>query len=98
DIDAVTKHIAGVFNKVANVDAHSKLNTPVGGDCRIACGHAALNFDGAFHCFDDARELDKHAIARGLEDAAAMGGDGGVGNLATVRFQGCERANLVSTH
>jgi len=98
ELAAVTKHIACVFNNVANIDAHSKFNRPVGGDCRIAYGHAALNFDGAFHCFDDARELDKHAVARGLDDAAAMGDDGGLGDLATVRFHGCERANLVSTH
>jgi hypothetical protein len=45
------------------------------GDIGVLPGHSALNFDGATRCVHGASELDQHAVAGGLDDAATMLGD-----------------------
>src|SRR5580700_6313488 len=47
---------------------------------------------------DDARELDEKAIARGLDDPAAVPGDRGVEKIAAQGFEGTQRADLVRAH
>jgi hypothetical protein len=49
----------------------------------------------AAHRVDDAPELDDGAVARALDDAAVVGGDGGVDEVAAEAPQARERAILV---
>jgi hypothetical protein len=57
-----------------------------------------LNRDRASHGIDGARELDQYTVAGGLDDAAPMGSDCRINDLAPMRFQSCERADFISTH
>ena len=52
----------------------------------IALAHLALDFGGAGHRIHHARELDQHAVAGDLDDAALMLGDLGVDQFAPMRF------------
>jgi hypothetical protein len=45
-----------------------------------------LNRNCASHGIDGARELDQHAVAGSLDNAALMGGDCGIDDLAPMRF------------
>ena len=47
---------------------------------------------------DDARELDQHAVAGRLDDAAAMRGDGGIDEVLPDRLEPGQRAFLVDAH
>ena len=44
------------------------------------------------------REFDKHAVARGLDDAAVVLADVRIDQLAPVRLQARERAFLIRAH
>jgi hypothetical protein len=60
------------------MDADAKLDPALGRQARIALNHAVLHFDRAAHGIDDVAELDDRAVASALDNAAVMGGDGGV--------------------
>jgi hypothetical protein len=46
-----------------------------------------LHFDGTTHRIDDTGELEEQAVARSLNDAAAMFLDFGISQLAPKRLQ-----------
>jgi len=46
-----------------------------------------LHGHGASHGIDGARELDQHAVAGHLDNAAVMGGNRGIDDLAPMRFK-----------
>src|SRR5262249_5700513 len=56
-----------------------------------------LRLDGAPQCVDDASELDQHAVAGGLDDAAVVYGNFKVDHLAPERLQAAERPFLVGS-
>ena len=58
----------------------------------------ALDGERAVHRIDHAAELDQGAVADQLDDAAVVGGDGGVEKGLAVSLQGGERAGLVGAH
>ena len=60
--------------------------------------HPALNLGGAGHRVDDAVELDQHAVAGRLDDAAAVLGDGGIDELEAMGLEARERPRLVDLH
>src|SRR5712671_1504204 len=64
----------------------------------IALGHLALHSDRATYRVDDARKLDQHAVAGGLDHAPAMLRDLGIDQFAPVRLQPSKRPFLVGTH
>ncbi len=64
----------------------------------FALGHRLLHLDRAAHRVDDAGELDQHAVAGGLDDAAAVLGDLRIEELAAQRLEAFERAFLVRPH
>ena len=80
DVDAVAEDVVAVGQHIADIDADAELDPALGrpGGGR---GHAALHRDGAAHGIDGAGELDQQAIARGLDDAAAVSADFGVDQL-----------------
>jgi len=57
-----------------------------------------LPSDGAAHSLDDARKFGQEAVARRLEDAAAMRGDRRVDQLGAQQLQPRQRALLVDAH
>ncbi len=83
DIDAVAHEVAvALLHHVADMDADAELDAPVLWHADIALDEAALHFDRAAHRVDDAAELDDRAVACALDDAAAMGGDGRIDQIA----------------
>ena len=95
DIDAVTEDVAVLDDDIANVHADAELDRLIGGTPALRSVIAALHLDGAVQRIDHAGELDQHAVAGGLDDAAAVLGDLRVDELAAQRLQPGERAVLV---
>src|SRR6266851_4310326 len=83
---------------VAEIDADAEFNPPLRRHASVALSHAALDLDGAAHGVNHAGELDQHAVAGGLDDAAVMLLDLGVDQRPAVRPQLRERALLVGSH
>lgn len=61
-------------------------------------GHSPLNRYRASHRIDCAGELNQYAVARGLDDATTMRGNGRVDDLAAACFQRSQRTDLVGAH
>ena len=68
------------------------------GRAGIAHGHLALDINRAAHRIDDAGKLDQHPVAGGFDDAAAVLLDLGIGQFASDRLQGGQRALLILAH
>jgi hypothetical protein len=98
DVDAVAEDVVAVDDDVADVDADAEDDAPSLRHRSVAARHAALDRERAADCVDDAPELDEHAVARRLDDAAAVTGDRGVDELAAVRLQRRQGADLVDAH
>ena len=64
------------------MDADAELDTLVRRDTRVAFDHSDLDFDRAAHGVDDAAELGDEPVARALDDAPMMRGDGRVDQIA----------------
>lgn len=64
----------------------------------VVTDHATLHRHRAGHCVDNAPELNQHAVACRLDDAAVMAGDFGVDDDFSDSFQLREGAFLVGTH
>jgi hypothetical protein len=60
------------------MNADAKLDATFGWQASVALDHAGLHLEGAAHGVHHAAELDDAAVASPLDDAAAMGGDGGI--------------------
>ena len=86
DVDSVAHEIAIRFlDNVSQVNSDAKLDAPFRRDARIARDHTVLDLDGAAHGVDHAAKLDDRAVAGALDDAAVMGGDRGVDQVAPRR-------------
>ena len=64
----------------------------------ILPGHFALQFDGAAHRLDGAGKLDQHAVAGGLDEVAAMRGEGGLDKRLSDGLQPGQRALVIVPH
>ena len=83
DIDAVAHQVAvALLDDVAQMDADAELNPPLLRHARVALDEAVLHFDGAAHRVDHAAEFDDRTVAGALDDAAVMGGDGRIDQIA----------------
>ena len=98
DIDAVAEDVLALGDDVAKVDPDAKPDAPLFGHLCIAVEHPALDLPGAADRVDDASEFRQHAIASGLDDAAAMPGDGRIDQLLEVRSEVLVGAFLVRFH
>src|SRR6266404_356251 len=60
--------------------------------------HPALNLGSAQHRIGDAVELEQHAVAGGLDDAAAFLGDGRIDELEPMGLETRECPSLIDLH
>src|SRR6516165_399246 len=72
------------------MNADAELDALVWRDLGVALDHRPLDFDGAVHRIDDAAEFNDAAVARALDDAAMMHGDGRVDQVAPKGPKPCE--------
>ncbi len=98
DIDAVAENIVVVEDDVADMDADAKLDPELGRHVDIPLRHRALHFHRTARRIDGAGELDQHAVAGGLDDAAVMRGDAGIDQGLPEHLQLGQRALLVTAH
>ena len=96
DIDAVAHEIAvALLDNIAQMNADAKFDTALRRKTGIALDHAALHFDGAAHGVDDAAKLDDGSIARALDHAPVMHGDGRIDHVAPERAKPRQGAILI---
>ena len=83
DIDPVAHQVAvGLLDDIAEMDADAELYAALGRHAGVALDHAVLHLDRAAHSVDHAAKLDEAAVARALDDAPVMRGDGGIDQVA----------------
>src|SRR5205823_9976882 len=63
DIDAVAMDVTILDDDIAQINADTKFDAPLGRDRRIAFGHAFLHRDRAGDRLNNARELYEDAVA-----------------------------------
>ena len=97
-VDAVPENVWLLDDDVADIDADSEFDALFGRHRDIALSHAALDFDGAAHGFDDAGKLGQQPVAGCLDDASAMLVDRRVDEDAQMLIQPRQRAFLVGAH
>jgi hypothetical protein len=71
-VDAIAKDVVAINDDVAHIDADAELDVLAGRQIGISFRHRALNVDGATNRIDRTGELYQRAIARSLDDAAAI--------------------------
>ena len=89
NINTVAHEIAVRFlDDIADVDADAKFDTAIRRQARVSLDHAVLNFDRTAHRVHHAAEFDDRAVAGALHDAAVVGGDRRVDQVATQTLEG----------
>jgi hypothetical protein len=96
DIDAIAENIVAIDDDVADIDANTKAH--LGLWAIIPFSHLLLDGHGAGDCIHSAGELDQQSISGALDDAAIVGGDRRIDDLAAVSLEGFERACLIGSH
>ena len=64
------------------MNADPKENAAIFGHAGVTLDHGVLHFYGAAHGIDDAAEFDNRAVAGPFDETSAIGGDGGVDQIA----------------
>jgi hypothetical protein len=95
---AVPKDVISVNQNVADVDANAKHDAAILWQGSIAADHAELHRNRTGYRIDNAAELGEEPIACSLYDAPVMSGNRRIDQLAAVRLETAQRANLVVTH
>ena len=96
DIYAIAHKVAvALLDDIADVNANAKLDPAVLRHAGIALNEAVLNLDCAANRVHDTAKLDNASIAGAFDDAAVVGGDGGVDEVAAQASKARERAILV---
>jgi hypothetical protein len=78
NVDAIAEDVVVVDDDVADMDADAELDHLILRHGGILLGHTALDFNRAAHGINGAGKLNQHTVTGRLDDAAAMGGYGGV--------------------
>ncbi len=97
DVDAVAQQVFVLDHHIAEIDADPKVHLAMFRQRIVARLEGLLDFHGAAHRLDDARELREHRIARGAHDAALMKGDDPVDHRA-VSGEHPDRAFFIVAH
>src|SRR5215471_18692677 len=98
DVDAVAIDVLPVNDNIAHVQANPKLNTPLRRNLGIALGHLPLDIDSTAQGVDDTGKLNKHAVARRLNNAPAVFRDLGIDDRASVALERGQCAFFIQTH
>ena len=101
DVDAVAIDVVAFDDHVAQIDADAQNDPRLVRVLRLLiwCRAArALHHERAVHGIDHAAELRDGAVADQLDDAAVMGGDGGIEHRQPVQLEGGQGALLVGPH
>jgi hypothetical protein len=80
------------------VNADPEFYPDIGRDFGILGGDATLDFRRATSRVNGTGELDQHAVARGLDDPASMGGDGGINESLSDSLKTSQRTFFVGAH
>src|SRR5271165_6987004 len=75
DVDPIADDVAILDEDIADIDADAELDATIRGQRRIAFRHCGLHLGRAARRVDDAGELGQEAVAGGVDDTAAMGGN-----------------------
>ena len=94
-VHPIAVDIPVLHDHVAEIDSDAEFDPLLAGNIGVAIDHPVLDLDRAAHRFDRAGELDQHAVARRLHDAALVLGDLGVDQLASMRPEPLQRALFV---
>ena len=78
------------------MNADTVFDAPFGREAEVALDETRLYLDRAAHRIDHAAEFDDCAVAGALDDAAMMGGDGGVDEIAAETPDARQRPILIS--
>ena len=98
DIDAVPGHVVAIDDDVAHVDADAEANPGFEAPVGFERYHVALNVDAAFQRRGGAGELGKKAVTRGLDQAAAVLCNLGLGDFFAQAAQPRKGQRLVVLH
>jgi hypothetical protein len=98
NINSVAEDVIVVEDDVPDVDADAKFDPDILWHVHILSGHAALYLHCAPRRIHRTGELNQHAVARGLYDAAPMRCDCGIDKRLSERLELGERAFFVSAH
>ena len=71
-VDFIAKDIVAINDNVANIDANTELDLLARRHFGISFRHRALNVDGATNRIDCTCKFYQRAVARSLDDAAAI--------------------------
>jgi hypothetical protein len=83
DVDAVAHQIAvGLLDHVAEMNADPEFDAALGRESGVALDEAVVHLDRAAHCVDHSAQLDEAAVPGALDDAAIIGADGRVDEVA----------------
>src|SRR4030095_16183715 len=94
DIYTVAIEIAAFDHDIAEVHADAQHDVAILRLITIGSGHTLLEIDGALYGVDGAGELDQHAVAGSLEDAALMFADQRVEHILASRLKRGQRGGL----
>src|SRR5262245_45044697 len=98
DVDAVAIDVFVINDDIAHVQTNAKLDTPLWWNLHIALGHLPLDIDSTAYAVDDTGKLDKHAVARRLDNAPAVFGDLGIDDRASVALECGQCAFFIQAH
>src|SRR5262249_6793765 len=87
DVNAVTINVAAFDNYIAEINADAQLDTAISRRGGANLANLLLQIDRAGDSIDGAGDLNQHAIAHYLDDAALMPLKQGGQDFAPERFQ-----------
>jgi len=98
DVDAVAIDVVAIRDDIAKIDPDPEDDPLVFAERCVAVEHRPLDLDCAPHGVHDTRKFDQHAIAGGLDNAAAIFPDFGIDDFAAMRLQPLQGTFLVGSH
>ncbi len=97
-IHAIAIEIVAIHDQVAEMQADPKHDGGVVGLTLVGLGHGLLELDGRAQCVDGTGELDQGPVARQLDQAAAVAGQGWPKAVGAMGLQPGKGAVLITTH
>src|SRR4029077_5481179 len=87
NVNAIAEDVIIVEDDVPDVNANAELDPDIRWHAHVFNGHAALYLHRATRCINGTGELNKHAVAGGLYDAASMQCDFGIDKRLPKRLE-----------